>query len=424
MKHQQGLRIAVVGAGVAGIVAAHVLQRSHDVTLYEKNDYIGGHTHTIVVDSGEDAGTPVDTGFIVCNDKTYPNFLLFLQQLGVEKRKSSMSFSYYDPVKRLQYGSSGADTLFAQRRNVLRPSFWRMFLGILVFNRITPALLHQGKLRGFTMGEYLMAHRFNRFFIEDYLIPITAAVWSAPDVRMFDFPMETFARFFENHGLFSITRHPQWFTISGGSHTYVKAFLKGFTGKVLRNFAVQSIRRADGAVFIKAHDAEEERYDAVVIACHADEAFEMLSDPSSEERALLGVWTYSRNRTVLHTDTSFLPPERKVWSSWNYVRFSGVESGSPVTLTYNMNRLQGLVTRNTYCVTLNPPKPPESDHTIMDTVYTHPLFSFETLHTQAGLKELGGVRNTYYCGSYHGYGFHEDAVASALRVTEAFGLKL
>ncbi|HDP24596.1 MAG TPA: NADP transhydrogenase subunit alpha [Deltaproteobacteria bacterium] len=424
MENSSGLKIAVVGAGVAGIVAAHVLQRSHDITLYEKNDYIGGHTHTILIEDGVDAGTPVDTGFIVCNDKTYPNFLKFLDQLGVARQKSTMSFSYYDPSRNFFYGSLNADTFFIQRRSILNPSFWRMILGILSFNQGTPRLLHQGRLAGFTMGEYLKAHRYNRFFIEDYLLPITAAVWSAPDVKMLDFPMETFARFFENHGLFSIIRHPQWYTITGGSHTYVKAFLNGFRGRVLQGVPVRGIRREDNSVFIKADGLEEERYDRVVVACHADEAFEMLCDPSEEEAALLNVWTYSKNRTVLHTDTAVLPPEKKIWLSWNYLRLSDVTSGSPVVLTYNMNRLQSLTTRNTYCVTLNPHRTFEEGRIIRDMVYTHPRFSFDTIATQPRLREISGRRNTYYCGSYHGYGFHEDGVRSALNVAASFGMRL
>ena len=277
------MKIAVVGAGVAGIAASYLLQRQHEMTLYDKNDYIGGHTHTIVLESGEDAGTPVDTGFIVFNEKTYPNFLHLLAQLGVEKQNSTMCFSYYDEKTGLAYGSKTLDTLFAQRINTCRPSFWMMIFGILHFNHHTPKRLHEGRLKDFTMGQYLTACRYNPHFIEKYLLPMCASVWSAPDVRMLEFPMETFARFFLNHGLFSIIKHPQWYTVKGGSHEYVKAFLKTFKGRVLPSTPVQGIRRENGRVFVKAKDGSEEAYDKVVLACHADESLRILVDPSPEE---------------------------------------------------------------------------------------------------------------------------------------------
>jgi predicted NAD/FAD-binding protein len=418
------MRIAVVGGGVAGIVASYLLQRKHDITLYERNGYVGGHTHTVVLRGGEDAGTAVDTGFIVFNERTYPNFLRFLAQLKVEKQDSTMCFSYYDERTGLTYGSQTLDTLFAQRVNAFRPSFWMMILGILHFNHHTPIRLREGRLSGFTLGGYLESCGFNRHFIEKYLLPMCASGWSAPDVRMLDFPMETFARFFLNHGLFSVVRHPRGYTVKGGSHEYVKAFLKSFQGRVLANTPVQAVRRADGKVLIKAGDRDGEAYDRVVLACHADESLRMLEDPSPEETRLLGAWSYSVNRTILHTDTSFLPRNRKAWSSWNYVRSSGVESGSPVSLTYHMNRLQNLSTRNQYCVTLNPKKPAEKARVVQEMVYTHPVYTPEALSTQSGISGINGRRNTWYCGSYLGYGFHEDAVRSAAAVAGAMGIAL
>ena len=414
-------RVAVIGAGVAGIVAAHLLQRKLDVVLYEKNGYIGGHTHTKVIETGEDAGTPVDTGFIVFNEKTYPNFLRFLSDLGVEKQESSMSFSYYDEATGLAYGSATLDTLFAQRMNACRPSFWMMILGILHFNRHTPVLLHAGRLRGFTLGEYLLSHRYNTHFIEKYLIPVCASVWSAPDVRMSDFPMETFARFFQNHGLFSIIRHPRWYTVRGGSHAYVKAFLRTFTGRVLPETPVRSIRRQGAGVLVKTSDGSEDAYDAVVLACHADEALAMLADPAPEESRLLSAWSYSLNRTILHTDISFLPPNRKVWSSWNYVRSLRGEAGSPIMLTYDMNRLQRLSTENTYCVTLNRSGARGRGTLIDEMVYTHPIYTPEALAAQAELPRSTGSAARGICGSYFGYGFHEDAVRSAVELARGFG---
>ena len=424
MKNAQDMRIAVVGAGVAGIVAAYLLQHRYQVSLYEKNHYLGGHTHTIVIKDGIDAGAAVDTGFIVFNEKTYPNFIAFLTQLGIARQKSPMSFSYYNEKSGLQYGSHNINTFFAQRINILRPSFWRMFLGILAFNRITPRLLEEGRLSGFTMGEYLRAHRFNTEFVEHYLLPISAAVWSTPDVQMLDFPMETFARFFANHGLFSIERHPQWFTVSGGSHAYVKAFLKGFGGKVQVGRAVQQIRRTPNGAVIKTKDGTEEAFDSVVIATHADEALSLLADPSPDEQELLSTWQYSQNRTILHTDTTFLPPNRRAWASWNYVRTADVESGHAASLTYYMNRLQNLKTTHHYCVTLNTDRQVAREHVISRMLYTHPVYTTDAFATQERLRAINGMRGTFFCGSYLGYGFHEDAVRSGIEVARRFGIEL
>jgi len=423
MKPNHPQSIAVVGGGVAGIVAAHLLQRRFAVSLYEKNDYVGGHTHTVVIEDGPDAGTGVDTGFIVFNEKTYPNFIRFLGQLGVERHASSMSFSYHDTRTGFAYASTNADTFLAQRSNVLRPSFWMMALAILRFNHLTPRHLEQGLLKGLTLGEFLAAHRFNLHFVERYLIPICASVWSAPDIRMMEFPMETFARFFLNHGLLSIVNQPRWYTVQGGSHTYVKAFLKTFRGSVYPGAPVRAVRRSGGKVTIHT-ERDSKEYDAVVLACHADEALRVLEDPSGEEKRLLSAWEYSRNRTILHTDTSFLPPLPKVWASWNYQRTEGLQAGSPVMLTYYMNRLQGLNSGRQYCVTLNPKREVVPGALIREMLYTHPVYTPESLATQALIAGMNGERSTYFCGSYLGYGFHEDAVRSATALGRLFGIEL
>lgn len=426
MQGGNGMRkkIAVVGAGVAGIVTAHILQRRHDVCLYEKNDYVGGHTHTIVIDKGADQGTPVDTGFIVFNEKTYPNFLRFLAQLGVEKQKSSMSFSYYDQRTGLAYASATLDTLFAQRLNTCRASFWMMIFGILRFNHHAPQLLEQGRLHNLTMGQYLRKYRYSRHFTEKYLIPVCASVWSAPDVHMFDFPMETLARFLSNHGLLSIFHQPQWFTVKGGSHAYVKAFLKGFRGRVLPRTPIAAIRREKERVLVKTVDGGEEAYDEVVLACHADEALKLLAQPSDQEAELLSAWAYSENKTILHTDPAFLPPYPKVCASWNYVRTSSMEEGSPVMLSYYMNRLQNLTSRHQYCVTLNPRFPVAQDRVIREMIYTHPIYTPAAFAAQEGIRAINGRDNTYFCGAYLGYGFHEDAVKAGVDVARHFGMDL
>lgn len=421
---ESGFKIAVIGGGVAGITASYLFQRRHDVTLYEKNDYVGGHTHTIVIEDGSDAGTPVDTGFIVLNDRTYPLFNRFLSQLKVPITKTDMSFSYTCRKSGLQYASRNFNTIFAQRFNLFRPSFWRMLLGIIRLNSKTRQKLQQGKLEGLSLGEYLSREGFGQNLIEEYLIPMAAAIWSVPDVKMMDFPAETFFRFFENHGLLTVTDQPQWYFVTGGSHAYVKAFLDNFTGRTLTNHWVTSIKRTESDCVVRLQDGREEHYDCVVIATHANEAYHILADPLPDEIRLLSRWRYAKNHTVLHTDISLLPPNRRAWASWNYLRELAVESGSPVTVTYHMNRLQNLKTEKHYCVTLNPVKPIREEYIIREMEYTHPIFTFEALETQKDLPALNGQRNTYFCGSYLGHGFHEDAVRSAVKVAEKFGIDL
>ena len=287
MATESRLKIAVIGGGVAGITASYLLQRRHSVTLHEKNDYIGGHTHTVVIEDGPDAGTPVDTGFIVFNERTYPLFIEFLSQMGVELGKTQMSFSYYCRQTGLQYASSNFNTLFAQRFNLLKPSFWRMLLGITQLNSKTRRKLQGGTLKGLRLGDYLEQERFSRQLIESYLIPMASAIWSTPDAQMMDFPAESFFRFFENHGLLTLTDQPQWFFVAGGSHSYVKAFLKDFKGRALINHGVKSVRRTDKGPLVRFEDGEEELYDHVVFAVHANEAYRMLADPSPDEIRLL-----------------------------------------------------------------------------------------------------------------------------------------
>lgn len=418
------LRIAVVGGGVAGIAAARLLQRRHEVTLFEKNDYVGGHTRTIVIDHGPDAGTPVDTGFIVLNDRTYPLLIRFLAGLAVPIRKSDMSFSYTCLRTGLQYASRNLDTLFAQRRNLLRPSFWRFLIEILRFNERTRKRLAAGTLRDLSLGEYLRGESVLPSLVESYLIPMAAAIWSTPDAQMMDFPAESFFRFMENHGLLSVTDQPQWYSIEGGSHAYVNAFLHGFNGRVFTGRPVGRIRRNDsGAVLIFA-GGQEETFDKVVIAAHADEALGLLADPSSEETAGLSPWSYSRNTVVLHTDASFLPENPRARASWNCLREKDASPGAPVMLTYHMNRLQGLRTDSEYCVTLNPVRPVDPSRIIRKLVYRHPMYTAQAVATQRSLPVLNGLRHTYFCGSYFGYGFHEDALRSGVKVAEAFGIHL
>ena len=415
-----GARVAVIGAGVAGLTAAHLLSRRHPVTLFERNGYAGGHTNTIVIPDGPDAGTAVDTGFIVMNHRNYPLFSRLIEQLGVRLQDSDMSFSYHCERTGFHYGGNGLDGLFAQRRHLVSARFWHMLSDIARFNRRAHDDLVSGRLAGLTLGEYVVSLELPHDFTERYLFAMAAAIWSSPAGEIEHFPAESFVRFFENHGLLAVTGQPTWRTVTGGSRTYVEALLARFPGRVMLSSGVKGVRREPDAVRVLTTGGAE-TFDAVVIATHADEAFGLLADPSEEERAVLGVWEYSLNHTVLHTDTRVLPPRRRAWCSWNHLRERAADGAEPVSLTYWMNRLQRLGTREQYCVTLNRRGSLDERRVLREMTYTHPRFTLASLASQEALPGLNGSRRTWYCGSYFGYGFHEDAVRSAVEVGRAFG---
>ncbi|UPT74340.1 MAG: amine oxidase [Elusimicrobiota bacterium] len=332
-----------------------------------------------------------------------------------------MSFGYHDENSGLQYAGTTLDGLFAQRANLVSPSFWRLVAGIVRFNAPALADLESGALRGLTMGDYLARRGFGAGFRDHYVLPIGAAIWSTGLGGMLDFPAETFVRFFKNHGLLSITDRARWQTVVGGSHSYVKAFRAKFSGSIASNAPVESLRRLPGGgVEVRARGVEPRTFDRAVVATHADEALALLADPSDDERALLGAWSYSRNRTVLHHDVSLLPGNRRAWASWNYRRIAGEDGGGPASLTYDMTRLQGLRCEKRWLVTLNPRREPSPAAVARELTYFHPVYTFASIAAQARLPSLNGRRSTWFCGSYFGYGFHEDAVTSALAVARDF----
>jgi len=410
------MKIAVIGTGIAGNVAAHQLHRSHDITVYEAAGHVGGHTHTHRIELDGEV-QHVDTGFIVFNDRTYPQFIGMLDELRVAWRDSSMSFSVRNERSGLEYNGTSLNSLFAQRRNLVRPSFLRMACEIVRFNREAPRLLlTEG--REITLGEYLAAHRYSSQFLDDYLIPMGAAIWSTDPQRMLGFPARFFVRFMHNHGMLTVNDRPTWRTIAGGSARYVERLVAPWRHRIRLQCAVTQVRRLNDGVWISAHGASTERYDHVFFACHADQALRLLADPSPAEREILGALPFQRNEAVLHTDTSLLPRRRLAWAAWNYHVLP--ESGQRVALTYNMNILQGLQSRHTFCVTLNRGDSIDPRRVLRRLTYDHPLFTPAGAAAQQRHHEISGVHRTHYCGAYWRYGFHEDGVVSALAAVQRF----
>lgn len=416
--------VAVIGAGISGIVTAHILQRKHHVTIFEKNDYVGGHTRTVLVSRDQDRNLPVDTGFIVLNDRTYPHLLSFFRQLNVPIACTDMAFSYWNPRTDFYYAGTGWRGLLAQTHQATRPRFWMFLADILKFLSRTRKKLHKGDLKGRTLAQYLRDEGYSAQLVEEFVLPMAAAIWSTPAGRVGEFPAEAFARFYDHHGLLSLVRRPTWYYVQGGSHRYVLAFLERFQGKVLVKQPVQRIHRHDDSVTVIDHSGKAHAFDAVILATHADEALAMLADPSAKEQALLSAWRYNRNRTVLHSDPSYLPPKRAAWASWNFIKHAEDQNPQRLTVSYYMNRLQKLRTDTPYCVTLNPWATRPVRHEISSFDDTHPMYTFASYETQKSLPALNGNRRTYFCGAYFGYGFHEDGVRSALAVARHFGMEL
>jgi predicted NAD/FAD-binding protein len=417
-------KIAIVGAGVAGITAAHILQRHHEVTLIEKNHYVGGHTNTIVIDDGSDAGIPVDTGFIVMNDRTYPTLHKLLDQLSVPVRDSDMSFGFYCERSGLQYSGRGFNGIFADRRNLFRPAHWQMIRDVVRFNKLALGDLNNKENIECTLGEYVDKHSLSNSFRDDYLLPMGSSIWSTPASDMLEFPARTFLHFFYNHGLLTLSDRPQWQTVVGGSHMYLKAFLQQFKGSVYTSAAIKHITRNQENITIEFENQSPQIYDQIVLAVHADQVLPLLHNPTDEERALYSNWEYNHNHTVLHTDPSVMPPNPRAWASWNYTRENLGGDKHALSMSYHMNRLQGFGTQKQYFVTLNRKQSIKPEHFIREFHYTHPMFTQNAVQTQEKLKLLQGQQNTFYCGSYFGFGFHEDAVKSGVAVANAMGMDL
>lgn len=412
------MKIAVVGAGVAGLGAAWLLSRRHEVTVFEREDRFGGHSCTVEVGT-QDGAIPVDVGFIVFNQRNYPNLVALFEHLGVPTEESNMSFAVSVDGGRFEYASSYAGFL-AQRLNAVRPSFLRMTRDILRFNRLAPLLLERCEDLDYTIGDFLDEARLGETFRDRYLLPMAACIWSTPLGRMLDYPAQTLARFFANHGLLTVGPQLSWRTVSGGSRSYVERIVAPVRSRARLASPARQVRRTPEGVEVR-DDGGWRRFDKIVLACHADQTLGLLADADPSEHDVLGCFAYSRNEIWLHQDASLMPRRRSVWSSWNYVA-SGAASQSNVSVTYWMNRLQNLRTTTDLFVSVNPERPPAGGSVLRRLEFEHPMYDAAAIRAQRRLHALQGVRNTYFCGSYCGYGFHEDALSAGLDVAEQLGV--
>jgi predicted NAD/FAD-binding protein len=417
------VRIAVVGAGVSGLVVAHLLHREHDVTVFESAGYAGGHTNTVRVDTPNQTHQ-VDTGFIVFNDRNYPNFERLLGRLGVASEPSTMSFSVSDGVGDFEYSSGSPNGLFAKRAHLLTPWFHRMVGDLARFNRAARDLLAASRpeSREPSLGEWLERGRFSQPFIDRLIVPQVSAVWSADPAQKWSFPARFLAEFFDNHGMLEFRDRPRWRVIRGGSARYVEALTAPFAHRIRLSAPVRAVRRDDQGVLVWPRGAEAERFDEVVLATHSDQALALLEDASGLERSILSAIPYQLNEAVLHTDARMLPRRQRARASWNY--HWQPEPGPRATVTYHLNRLQSLDAQREFCVTLNRTDAIDPDRIIRKITYAHPVFTGEGVAAQRRFGEISGRGRVHFCGAYWGWGFHEDGVVSALRVAERFGARL
>ena len=408
------MKIAVVGSGISGLACAWLLSERHQVTLYEREDRLGGHSNTVTVHT-TDGAVPVDTGFIVYNEQTYPNLTALFAHLGVPTKSSDMSFAASLNGGAVEYSGSGLGGVFAQKRNLLRPRFLGMIRDILRFYKEAPADLERLEHSGISLGDYLVLGGYGDALRDDHLLPMAAAIWSSPARTMLDYPAASFVRFFANHGLLQASNQPLWRTVEGGSRAYVERFARALGRTTRLSRGVTQVRRVSEGVAVTDASGAVATFDHVVIACHADQALAMLAEPPQETRALLGAFRYSRNLAVLHSDAGLMPKRRKVWSSWNYLETDGA-----LCVSYWMNQLQGLPGRDLF-VTLNPPRPPRAETLLHSEIYEHPVFDAEAVRAQRQLWSVQGRGNIWFCGAHFGAGFHEDGLQSGLAVAEQLG---
>ena len=414
----KNLKIAIIGSGISGLTSAYVLNKKYDVSIYEKNDYLGGHTHTHKIAENSKAFN-IDSGFIVYNENTYPNFIKLLDLLKVERQHSTMGFSVKTSYKDFEYSGNSIWSIFAKKSNLFNPYFLNMLTSVLRFNRTSINDLNNID-PSTSLIYYLKSKKFSNYFIKYYVVPMAAAIWSTSPKMILKMPALFFIKFFNNHGLLQIKNRPQWWVIKNGSKQYVKKIIEQFNGTIHLNTPVKKVIRNKNHVIIETK-SKSEVFDAVIFATHSDQSLKLLNDISNNEKNILSKIKYQKNTALIHTDTSVLPKRKHAWSSWNYLLN---KDNNTVTLTYNMNILQSLNTSKTYCVTINDCDLINKDKIIKKIDYEHPLFTKDTIEAQYNKNLINGVNNTYFCGAYWGNGFHEDGVNSALDVCKKFGMEL
>ena len=411
-------KIAIIGSGISGLTAAYLLSKKHQVTVFEKNDRIGGHTATVDIEkNGEQFA--IDTGFIVFNDKTYPNYLALLAEIGIGRQATQMSFSVHNCQTGMEYNGHNLNTLFAQRRNLLKPKFWLLVKEILRFNKLCKKIFEtQNYHSGLTLGGFLTENNFNDYFAEHYILPMGAAIWSSSLAQMEDFEFRFFVQFFHNHGLLNIADRPQWYVVPNGSRSYLAPLCKPFKKNIRLNANISGISRINGKVHLGFNDTEDEIFDEVVIACHSDQALTLLRDATTDESNILSAMPYSENSVILHTDKKLLPKREKAWASWNYQLSQ--DRSKAASVTYNMNILQGIKSDHTFCVTLNQKEDIDPKLILREFTYHHPIFSTKSIEAQKKKNQICGLHHTHFCGAYWYNGFHEDGVKSAVEVAKRF----
>ncbi|QLE78877.1 FAD-dependent oxidoreductase [Francisella sp. Scap27] len=410
-------KIAIIGSGISGLASAYLLKDKFEVTLYEKNNYFGGHARTLDV-----SDTPVDTGFIVFNHETYYHLTRFFNHLNIPTAKSNMSFGVSIKNGALEYGSNALSSLIAQKSNLLKPSFYKMLKDIFKFNRISKQHLENDTLdANISLAEYLEQIKAGKWFKDYYLLAMGACIWSTPLKKMYEFPALSFIRFFNNHGLLTVTMPVQWYTVQGGSKTYVTKVVEELKKSGVKfKYGASKVLR-DKTIEVTNSDNSTRSFDKVIFACHSDEALKLLDNPTTDENNLIGAIKYQPNKVILHTDKNIMPKRKKAWSSWNYLSKDLDDSRKVVSLSYWMNNLQPLNTTIDYFVTVNPDQKPDTSKIINEHDFSHPVFDKKAIDAQAKIPSIQGDNNTYFCGAYLRYGFHEDGILSAVNVAKILG---
>lgn len=418
-------RIAIIGSGISGLVCAHFLNQQHDIKLYEKNDYLGGHSNTVEIDY-DGKKIAVDTGFIVFNHQTYPNLKAFFELLDVAYEKSSMSFAVKVAKPRIEYAGTNLNAVFAQRRNIFNPSFLLMLKDILHFNKSAQNILTQNVGLNYSMQDFLRDLKVGKYFCDYYLLPMASAIWSTPLDKIYDYPALSFVRFFKNHGLLSVNDQPQWFTVSGGSKQYVNKICAQFSSQIYLDNCVKKIyKNIDGKLVVVSKNGEEV-FDKVIVASHANQALEILENPSKQHQEILGSFKYQKNLAILHKDSAVMPNARNAWASWvyshNFTNNSSIKNHN-LSVSYWMNNLQNIDYSYPLFVTLNPNINIDKKNIFAEFEYQHPIFDANAVEAQNRINEIQGIDNIYFCGAYQNFGFHEDGISSGIRVLNHLGIK-